>query len=170
MEQPNWHDKAEVKKGDKGEEIVTDMLDKQGYIIYKPITDGAHVIDRFSCKKNQIWELSAVEIKTKKRMWKYEKTGFDINAYYNYTNLKERNNMDTHVYFVDDFEEYIYSAWLSQLTGATEIGSVIVWDLSQMKIERKLTEDELKEIRQNSKKDKYDYSNIKKYFGDISFT
>ena len=41
----SWEDKIQVKKGNLGENIVKDTLEKKGYVVYKCVTERAHAFD-----------------------------------------------------------------------------------------------------------------------------
>jgi len=166
-----WPDKPEVKKGSIGEKIVNEILTKKGYIVYRPITEGAHKIDFFAHKEDADKKVIAVEAKAKKRMCYYCETGFNYNSFLHYKEIQEKHNMDTYVYFIDDFEEYVYGAWLSDLGDGRRITTiyddVIVWSLGKMELHRKLTSEEIIELAKYTKEN-YDYSKVTKYF-DIDF-
>ena len=172
MENKQWIDKPEVKKGAIGERIVNEILSKKGYIVYRPISDGAHKIDFFAHKENTEKKIICVEAKAKKRMAIYCETGFNYNAYLHYKEIQEKHNIDTYVYFIDDFEGCIYGNWLNDLGEGRKIngstGGVIVWDLSKMIPFRKLKDDELLELTQFTSKN-YDYSKTEIYFDDDCF-
>ena len=161
----NWHDKTEVKKGDIGEEIVKNILEKKGYIVYKPITNGAHKIDYFVHSGSEK-KIMCCEVKTKRRMARYARTGCDISSHEQYLEIYKKHNIDTFIFFVDDFEECIYGQWLSVLGEGIIINrysKVIVWELSTMKKIIELTNDQVSEINKFTK-EVYDYSNVVKYF------
>jgi len=166
----DWEDKPEVKKGAIGERIVNEILSNFGYIVYRPISDGAHKIDFFAHKESAEKKIICIEAKAKKRMAKYYETGFNYNAYLHYKEIQEKHHIDTFVYFIDDFEECIYGQWLNNLGEGRTIpgktGIVIVWDLCKMQLFRKLTNEELIELSQYTKNGSYDYSTVEKYFDD----
>jgi len=166
----NWEDKEQVKKGNLGEKYAHDFLTKRGFIVYKPITNGAHKIDYFA-HHGQKKHVIAVDAKAKKRMATKEKTGFNHNCYLHYKELEEKHNMRTYVYFVDDFEECVYGQWLSKLSEGEVITNkydsyktVIVWPLSEMDLIRWLSEEEVVELKKHSQKDNYDYSRVERHF------
>ena len=43
-----WQNKITVKKGDFAEEIIRGFLEEKGFVIYEPITNGAHCFDKIS--------------------------------------------------------------------------------------------------------------------------
>lgn len=162
-----WEDKPEVKKGAIGEAIVNEILTKKGYIVYRPITDGAHKIDFFAHQKDALKQIICIEAKAKKRMAVYRETGFNYDAYIHYKEIQYKHSVDTYVYFIDDFEECIYGAWLNDLGEGTVRKNVITWDLNKMELHRKLTQQELIEIRKYTKKENYDYSKTKRHFNSV---
>lgn len=173
MENKQWEDKPEVKKGAIGERIVNEILTKKGYIVYRPITGGSHKIDFFAHSADRQKQIICIEAKAKKRMAVYCETGFNYNAYLHYKEIQGKNKIDTYVYFIDDFEECIYGAWLTDLGEGTRRGNngddVIVWNLSKMELYRKLTTLELEELKLITKPNKYNYNNVEKYFDDDCF-
>lgn len=159
----NWADKIEVKKGDIGERYAKEFLERKGFIIYVPVTNGPHKIDYFAhsgSKKRVI----AVDAKTKKRMARYCETGINTSTLIHYKEIMERHNMPVYLYFVDDFEECIYGQWLEKLGDGTERKNVTLWHLSKMEFIRELNKDEVEELRLYSQKDNYDYTDVQKYF------
>ena len=44
----NWQDKTEVKKGNIGELLVKEFLEKNGFTLYSPVTEGSHKVDYFA--------------------------------------------------------------------------------------------------------------------------
>jgi len=168
MESNNWQNKPEVKKGSIGEQIVNEILSKEGYVVYRPISEGAHKIDFFAHKEDAQKKIICVEAKAKKRMAIYCETGFNYTNYLHYKEIYEKHNIETFVYFIDDFEECIYGALLSELGEGTRRANVIVWDLGRMNPYRKLTHSELVELKKYTQVN-YDYSKAEKYFDDDCF-
>ena len=78
----NWSDKTQVKKGDIGERIVKDLLEKKGYSVYKAITEKAHAFDFLAIKGKK--QLLFVEVKTKAKTNKWPATGLDIRHWNEY--------------------------------------------------------------------------------------
>jgi hypothetical protein len=162
----NWQDKKQVKKGNIGEDVVLNLLERKGYIVYTPITDGSHKIDYFAHngkEKNVI----CCEVKTKRRMALYPETGFNLSAYDHYNDMLIKHNIKTFVFFVDDFEKCIYGNWLHELGDGKKRGSgrdsVIVFSLEKMIKITDLQDDVINEISKYTT-EKYDYSKTKKYF------
>ena len=158
-----WDDKKEVKKGKIGEQCAKMFLEEKGFTVYKPITNGSHKIDYFAHHGNNK-NVIALEAKTKKRMAKMCKTGFNYDNYLHYKEIEEKHNIPTYIFFVDDFEECIYGQWLDKLGEGQIIKNVIVWPLEKMNKIRDLLKEEIEELKKNSAKDNYDYTAVKPYF------
>lgn len=159
----NWQKKTEVKRGNIGERIVAELITKHGYIHYGALTEGAHLID-FFCLKGSSKDLFCIEVKTKKRMASREATGFNTRNFKEYIELSDKHKMNIVFIFVDDFEECIYSAKLSDIRNdGVEVKNVTIFPLALMKFIRKLTDEELTELRAHWKSN-YNYSNVKKFF------
>lgn len=125
-------------------------------------TNGSHKIDYFAhsgIKKTLI----CCEVKSKRRMAYYPETGFNVSNYKHYIEIMDNYNIDTFVFFVDDFEECIYGQWLSKLGEGTIRRNVITWGLSLMKKISNLNEAEIYELRKFTSEN-YDYSSVKRYF------
>lgn len=161
----DWGNKIEVKKGAIGETLVKEYLEKKGFILYKPVTDGSHKIDFFAHSGKEK-KIICCEVKTKRRRAKYTDTGFDVRSYEQYMEIYYKHNIDTFVFFVDDFEECVYGQWLSLLGDGKIINgksNVIVWELSKMKRIKNLEKNVVLELKRYTKEN-YDYRNVKKYF------
>lgn len=108
-----WHNLREVKKGDYGELLVKSLLERDGYILYRPVTDGAHGFDSYAYKNGRIE--FAVEVKTKPKCKKYPETGFEERHYQRYMRLSKENNIPVKVFFVDEDLGEIYGNFLHEL-------------------------------------------------------
>jgi len=159
MNQTNWNDKLEVKKGNIGEKIVQEYLENRGFVIYKPITEKAHCFDTLAIKDKE--KLLIVEIKTKARLNKYPATGFDYKHYLEYNKISEKHNADVFVFFVDEMLEKVYGNYLKYLEELTIINKVvypitinfgynkkvIAFPLDNMVDIKMLTEEQVQEIK-----------------------
>ena len=111
----NWANKPEVKKGNIGEFVVEQYLQKRGFIVYKPTTQqNAHLCDRF-CATPDKKHIFIADIKTKARRTHYPDTGFDIRHYLQYKAASLKYNLPIFIYFVDEYEKKIYGNKLSEL-------------------------------------------------------
>ena len=108
-----WEDKPQVKKGNIGENIVDQYFGGQGYIIYKPVTDSAHLIDRLYVKDKK--KLIFADTKTKAKRNNYPDTGFDNRHYKDYQMLQEMG-LEVWIFFVDEVEATVYGNTLEKLS------------------------------------------------------
>jgi len=109
----NWQDKPQVKKGNVGEELIRKYLEKNGWIIYEPITEGAHAFDKLCVKDKKF--LVIAEVKTKARLNKLNATGFDVKHYNDYCLIEKKYGIDVFMFFVDEYMREIYGNKLSIL-------------------------------------------------------
>jgi len=67
MEQRQRSFKPALKKGEIGEMIIQDFLEKRGWIVYRPFTkDKAHYFDALATKNKE--KVIAIDVKTKARL------------------------------------------------------------------------------------------------------
>lgn len=109
----NWNDKITVKKGNIGELIVDQELERRGFIIFKPTTKGAHGFDRLCVKDKRVAVIG--ETKTKAKREYYDDTGINYSHYLDYKRMFEKYNLDTLLFFVDEQMGKIYYNKLSVL-------------------------------------------------------
>lgn len=147
-----------VKKGNLGEQIVDEWLDKQGLIVYEPSTDNAHGFDRLvSVDKSS---LVIVEVKTKPKRLYYPDTGINIKHFEGYKKVSEKHSIPLCIFFVDEILKQIYCGWLSELVQEKQIkwkGKRITYPLTnkeivyfyqpRMKVIHHLTDDEAEQIK-----------------------
>lgn len=164
----DWENRKEVKKGNIGEDIVMNYLHSNGFVLYKPITDGSHKIDYF-CHSGKDKQVICAEAKTKRRMALRPATGFNIDSYNHYIEMKSKHNINTFIFFIDDFEKCVYGQWLHLLGDGIKIKEVIVWPLEKMKWIRSLNNIELKIISENTTV-RYNYSKTVKYFSEFNIS
>ena len=129
-----WNDKLQVKKGNLGEKIVDEYFEGQGYIIYEPTTDGAHLIDRLYVKDKK--QLIFADVKTKPKRNKYPDTGFNYKNYKEYEVL-EKMGLEVWIIFVDEVEGAIYGNTLEKLSEPCSIehyGRTIEYPLTEGEI------------------------------------
>lgn len=114
----SWSEKnkTQLAKGDIGEAIVDEHLNKLGFSVYKPQrTDKAHPFDRIAVKTEKgKQDYRIVETKTKARRGAYPDTGFNYSQYQTYLGaLKE---MPVWVFWVDELMAKIYGNRLDILS------------------------------------------------------
>lgn len=105
--------KKNLIKGNVGEEIIKSYLEDLGWIIYKPVTDGAHGFD-IMCYKNKEGCIMA-DVKTKARMNKIAATGINQSHFEKYNELSKKNTMPFWILFVDEMLGKIYGNSLDTL-------------------------------------------------------
>ena len=162
----NWEDKEQVKKGNIGENIVDQYFDGQGYIIYEPRQDAAHLIDRLYVKDKK--KLIFAEVKTKARRNKYPDTGFNNKHYEEYKALQEMG-LEVWIFFVDEAEGAVYGNTLEELSAPLTIqhygktikypwhwGEIIYFYRKIMDDIYLLSEEEVEEIKSHNTRN-YDY-------------
>lgn len=108
-----------LAKGEVGEMVVRAHLEKKGWVVYKPHTEGAHAFDILAIfqKKTAI----ALDVKAKSRMNKYPATGINQNHFEEYLAFSEKHLMPFWVVFVDEMQRTIYGNEL----GALEVPRVV---------------------------------------------
>jgi hypothetical protein len=102
-----------LQKGEVGEQIVREHLEKKGWVVYQPKTTGAHCFDILALlnKKNAI----ALDVKAKSRMNKYPATGIDQRHFEEYKNFSDKHLMPFWVVFVDEMQKTVYGNTIDEL-------------------------------------------------------
>jgi len=108
-----WEDKIQVKKGNYGEDLVNNYLNKKGYVIYTPITNNAHCFDRIVMKNKS--DIKIVECKTKAKRTYFDDTGIDIRHYNEYKNISDKYIIPLFIFFIDEYLGEIYGNYLTEL-------------------------------------------------------
>lgn len=165
----DWQDKTTVKKGDLGENICRELLQMDGYVVYKSITDGMpHLIDFFCHKESK--NIIGAEVKAKSRTIKcfwgnIPGTGCNLKSYNEYLHLQEKHSIDIKMYFVDQYEECIYGGWLSDITpGLKHLpGGQVVFRLDLMQVFYNLSASQVEELKRLTKPG-ISYSGVKRHF------
>ena len=111
MIHPNFN-KA-MEKGNFAEDIIQQILEKKGFVVYKPLTDGAHAFDIMAIKDKK--KVIAIDVKAKARRTKYNDTGINLSHFNEYMYFSTSHNMDFWVIFVDEYEKSIYGNTLAEL-------------------------------------------------------
>ncbi len=162
-----WESKITVKKGNIGEEIVKNALERRGYSVYKSVTNGAHPFDLLAVKNKR--EFVIAEVKTKARLNKFKATGIDARHYDDYFHVMEKHNIDVVICFVDEHpeEERIYCQKLSRLAAEYEedgvsypnfsiIKGIVLFPLSKMVTIENLTSETVLKLKEVSTRN-HDY-------------
>jgi hypothetical protein len=108
-----WQDRTSVRKGTLGEQIVHAHLEKNGYIVYSPATEGAHAFDKLAVRNKR--EIIIAECKTKARRKYYPDTGIDCKHYNEYKYIENLHNIPVFIFFVDELVKKVYGNKLSIL-------------------------------------------------------
>lgn len=158
-----------LMKGRYGEEIVRRYLEAKGYVVYNPVTDGAHAFDILAIKDKS--KCIAIDVKAKSRRTKYPDTGINQKHLECYELFSKTHNMQFWLFFVDEFLGTIYGNTLSELSEIRmENGikyplywqshnggaDIVYWPLSAMKTVHVLTDKEKRELADLSQRN-YDY-------------
>jgi hypothetical protein len=139
--------------GDIGEAYISEFASHFGCRAFGPLMEGSNPVDSLSAcynKKTGKWKVIGIEVKTKERLSAYEMTGMDT------IDLKTYVEFDNPVcvIFVDYLSGSIYYQWAKELDkNKVEMFGhqhVIYFPLSIMKEYRKLNEDEIKILKDNS--------------------
>ena len=69
-------------KGKIGEDIVRRYLEEKGYVVYKPVTEGAHAFDILAVKDKKT--VIIADVKTKARRNYFPDTGINYKHYVEY--------------------------------------------------------------------------------------
>ena len=109
----DWERKATVKKGNVGERLVRDYLERRGFIVYEPQTEGAHGFDKLAIINKR--QAIIVECKSKARRNKYADTGINIKHLNEYQYISEKHNLPVFIFFVDEMLGKIYGNTLKEL-------------------------------------------------------
>lgn len=105
--------KTSLKKGDIGERVVIPILERKGFTVYRPFTEGAHCFDILAIQNKD--KAIALDVKAKARLNRYEATGIDQRHFEEYRNFSEKHNMDFWVIFVDEMLGEVYGNKLTEL-------------------------------------------------------
>jgi hypothetical protein len=142
-----------LKKGDIGEDIVTEFLEKKGWIIYRPFTkDKAHYFDML-CTLNKE-KVIAIDVKTKARLNNWNAQGINIKSYNEYLNFVEMTKVNFYLIFVDDKNGQVYLADLITLKNPIYPNSkIIAWKLDDMKYLFTISDEDIERLS------KYDQRN-----------
>lgn len=149
-----WESLPKVKKGNIGEYLVREYLEAKGWIIYEPITKGAHYFDKLATKNKD--KVIALDVKTKARLNKWNATGIDLRHYKEYINFVKKTSIPFYLVFVDDKTGNVYSQEITKLKNPIKVNNfIIAWNLEQMKLLFNIGKEKIKEL------EKFDTRNYK---------
>lgn len=140
-------------KGNIGEEIVTEFLQKKGWIVYRPYTKNkAHYFDML-CTFNKEKTI-AIDVKTKARLNKWNAQGINKKAYLEYLNFVEKTKVNFYLIFVDDKSGEVHLADITKLDDPIYPNeNIIAWNLDKMQYLFTISKDDILRIS------KYDQRN-----------
>jgi len=144
-----------LKKGDIGEDIVSEFLEKKGWIIYRPFTkDKAHYFDMI-CTLNKE-KVIAIDVKTKARLNNWNAQGINIKSYNEYINFVKITSVNFYLIFVDDKTGSVHLADLMQLNNPIYPNkNIIAWKVEDMKYLFTISQEDIDRLS------KYDQRNYK---------
>lgn len=165
----DWNSKKEVKKGNVGEKVIKIFLERKGFIIYKPETEGKHAFDMLAVKDKK--QIIIAEVKSYPRRNYYADTGLNLNHYREYKNIIDTYHFPIFLFFIDEMKGEIYGNWLTRLEEPYKAGKLtypliqsgttgkrIYFPLCHMISIGKLSDEEVKALKEYSTR-KYEYLN-----------
>jgi len=102
-----------LQKGAVGEGVVRRLLEARGWVVYQPMTEGAHQFDMLCIKQKKT--AIAVDIKAKSRMNKFPCTGVNQGHFEEYKRFGDRHQMPFWIVFVDEGQKRIYGNTIEEL-------------------------------------------------------
>jgi hypothetical protein len=135
-----------LKKGDLGENIVSEFLQKKGWIVYRPFTkDKAHYFDML-CTLNKE-KVIAIDVKTKARLNNWNAQGIDIRSYNQYLNFVKQTSINFYLIFVDDKNGEVHLADLVKLKNPIYPNQkIIAWPVNEMKYLFSISENDIERL------------------------
>lgn len=109
----SWGDRPQVKKGDFAEDIVTKYLENKGFIVYEPVSNGAHGFDKLAVRNKKQFVIAECKAKAKRKY--YDDTGIDIRHYKEYKYAQEKHKIPVFIFFIDEHLGEIYGNFLKEL-------------------------------------------------------
>lgn len=155
MEQKRKSFETALKKGEIGEIIIQEFLEKRGWIVYRPFTkDKAHYFDALATKNKE--KVIAIDVKTKARLNNWRAQGINIKSYNEYKKFINKINVPFYLFFIDDKCGDVYTAELSKLRNSfNPTPYIIAWYLEDMFYLFNIGEDNIKLLSE------YDQRNYK---------
>lgn len=155
MEQKRKSFETALKKGEAGEMIIQEFLEKRGWIVYRPFTkDRAHYFDALATKNKE--KVIAIDVKTKARLNNWRAQGINIKSYNEYKKFIDKINVPFYLFFIDDKCGDVYTAELSKLRNSfNPTPYIIAWYLEDMFYLFNIGEDNIKLLSE------YDQRNYK---------
>ena len=145
-----------MQKGEVGERIVQALLERKGWIVYRPETSGAHCFDMLCIKDKRI--ATAFDVKAKSRMNKFPATGVNQKHFEEYKRFSDRHLMEFWIVFVDEGQRTIYGNSLQRLEIERVVdgksypwvmpvsGGIRLWPLEAMRHIARLDDDSVRDL------------------------
>lgn len=111
-----------LRKGAIGEEMVRPYLEAKGYVVCRPVTEGAHAFDGLAIRNKK--HCIAYDVKAKARMNKWPATGVNVSHFLTYWEFSQNHNMPFWLFFVDEMLGQIYGNEISKLEERRSIDGV----------------------------------------------
>lgn len=108
-----------MDKGAVGEKIVRAYLEKAGWVVYQPMTHGAHCFDMLCIKDKK--SSVAFDIKAKARLNFLPATGVNQRHFEEYQAFSVKHNMPFWIVFVDEGTAQVYGNTIQELEVARTI-------------------------------------------------
>jgi len=102
-----------LRKGTLGEKICREKLEAKGWVVYSPVTEGAHAFDMLAIKDKM--RAIAMDVKAKARLNYMPATGINQNHFEIYDAFSRKHNMPFWIIFVDEWERKIYGNSIERL-------------------------------------------------------
>lgn len=137
-----------LKKGEIGEKIIYDLLERKGWVVYCPFTKNkAHRFDILATKNKE--KAIAIDVKTKARMNYWNATGVNIKSYKEYLIFMETTKIPFFLIFIDEKLGTIHSLDLRKETPSFNPTTyIIAWYIDDMKYIGTISDDQKQEISQ----------------------
>ena len=156
-----WEHKTSVKKGNIGERIVRQYLEKKGLVCYQPVTEGAHAFDMLAIHDKK--QMVIAEVKSKALLNRWRATGFPQKNYEEYRHIQKKYGIPVFIFFVDEHMGKIYGNTLEELDkeifreGARfpmliQNGTTRIFHFDSMKLVHDLTDAECEELKQYTRR------------------
>jgi hypothetical protein len=122
-----------LKKGEAGEQIIRDYLERRGWVVYFPFTKNrAHYFDMLATKNKE--KVIAIDVKTKARLNKWAAQGINKKSYDEYMKFVDSTNVPFYIVFVDDKLGDVHAQDIKRLTRPIRVNDkILAWLLSDMK-------------------------------------
>lgn len=159
MEQKLKNFNIALKKGEIGEQIIREMLESRGWVVYMPFTkDRAHYFDMLATKNKE--RVIAIDVKTKARFNKWPVQGINIKSYNEYMKFVNDTGVPFYIVFVDDKCGDIHVKDITKLIDPIFPNKkIIAWNIDQMIHLGNIGKDKIKELSQYDQRN-YEYNPI----------